>query len=341
MRSKRVAAPGFRDGYKMNVEQLAGWTPIRVYWQESSPMVDWCYSGEQRFIEPFFYQTIDRCLRNPFNMLFRHQTPIEMLGEWTEAHPGVPPTGFIFHLSRCGSTLMAQMLSALPQNIVISEAAPIDSILRARVDNQKVADDTRAEWLKWMINSLGQRRSGEEKNLFIKFDSWSILDLNIVRRAFPTVPWIFLYRDPVEIMVSQMRKRGAHVIPGGLEPELLGMDYSSILQMEPPEFCARVLAVVCDAALQHHASASARLINYCQLPDVVWSSLLDFFKVEYTAAEIDRMRDASQFYAKNPSLQFMADGELKDREASQQVREMSDRWIKPLYERLEAIRLSL
>ena len=33
-------------------------------------------------------------------------------------------------MSRCGSTLVSQMLAALPQNIVISEAAPIDAVVQ-------------------------------------------------------------------------------------------------------------------------------------------------------------------------------------------------------------------
>ena len=38
------------------------------------------------------------------------------------AEPGIDPTGFIFHLARCGSTLVSQMLAALPEHIVLSEA---------------------------------------------------------------------------------------------------------------------------------------------------------------------------------------------------------------------------
>ena len=325
----------------MQVDQLAGWTPVRLYWQQSSAMVDWCYSGERRFTDPFFDQTIGQCMSHPFNVLFRHQTPIDILGEYHEARPGLPPTGFIFHLSRCGSTLLSQMLAAMPQNVVISEAASIDMVLRARVSNHGVTDETRAAWLRWMISALGQRRSGEENYFFIKFDSWSILDLGSISHAFPGVPWIFLYRDPVEVMVSQLKRRGAHMVPGVLEPELLGMDYASALRMQPVEFCARALAGICAAALRHHNSGGAMFVNYRQLPDVAWSTLLDFFRVEHTAADIDRMRHVSQFNAKNPSLQFVDDAASKNGEASREAREMASEWIMPLYERLEAIRLSI
>ena len=91
----------------------------------------WCYLGEDRFVAPFFEQTISRHSRTPFNLPFPHVTPLAALAELQAADPGLPPTGFIFHMSRCGSTLVAQMLAALPQNIVISEAGPVDAVLHA------------------------------------------------------------------------------------------------------------------------------------------------------------------------------------------------------------------
>lgn len=36
----------------------------------------------------------------------------------------VPPKGFIYHETRCGSTLAANMLAALPPSRVFSEAKP-------------------------------------------------------------------------------------------------------------------------------------------------------------------------------------------------------------------------
>jgi hypothetical protein len=36
------------------------------------------------------------------------------------------PDGFVFHMSRCGSTLVAQMLAVVPDHVVVSEAEPLD-----------------------------------------------------------------------------------------------------------------------------------------------------------------------------------------------------------------------
>ena len=106
---------------------MTGWIPFRVR-PGPRPMVDWCYLGQERFVAPFFSDTIERCLRQPFNQLFLRQAPIETLVERYRTHPGLEPTAFIFHGSRCGSTLMAQLAAALPETIAISEAPPVDPV---------------------------------------------------------------------------------------------------------------------------------------------------------------------------------------------------------------------
>src|SRR6185369_5327085 len=137
---------------------------------------------------------------------------------------GIAPQGFIFHMSRCGSTLVSRMLGSLPRSIVLSEAGPIDSVLRAGFRAPSLAEAEHVSWLRGMVSALGQRRAPDDNRLFIKFDSWSIVYLGLIERAFPEVPWLFVYRDPVEVMVSQMLRRGAHFVPGVIEPEIFGLD---------------------------------------------------------------------------------------------------------------------
>ena len=316
---------------------LAGWTPIRIYWQGRQPMVDWCYTDDARFADPFFDQTIERVLRKPFQLLFRHQTPLEVLGELGEAEPEVRPTGFIFHMSRCGSTLVSQMLAALPQNIVISEASPIDSVLRANWRDRHITDEERITWLRGLVSAFGRRTSGREEHLYIKFDSWHTLCLDLVRRAFPDVPWIFIYRDPVPVMASHRRMAGAQMIPGNLDPGFLGIEIAALADMSLDEYCVRVLERICSAALAHHDRA-ARFYNYRQLPAIVWSDLLDHFHVAYRAAELERMREVTRFDAKNPTLPFADDTAAKNRAATPGMRDLAERRLLPLYKQLESVR---
>ncbi|HYM01968.1 MAG TPA: sulfotransferase [Stellaceae bacterium] len=314
-----------------------GWAPIRIYPRDDGLWVDWCYLGEERFREPFFDATIDICLRSPFNQLFRPRTPIARLCALPPGAGAVPPTGFIFHMSRCGSTLVSQMLARLSQNIVISEASPIDAVVRSNEARPEVSDEQRVLWLRGLMSHLGQRRSGE-RNFFVKFDCWHVLELPLLRRAFPAVPWIFLYRDPVEVLVSQMKMRGAQMVPGIVTPALFKIDPVAAVQMPAVEYCARVLAAICDAALQNFSGGGGLLVNYRDLPQALTAAILPHFGVESAGADLAAMADAAAFDAKTPSLPFAPDAAAKIRAADDAVRAAAETWIAPLYAELEALR---
>ena len=320
----------------MNVTQLTEWTPARIHWERGYPLVNWCYLGHERFVESFFEQTIEKRLRTPFNLLFQHETILDTLIELQEAAPGIPPSGFIFHMSRCGSTLVAQMLAALPQNIVISEAGPIDAVLRTNWRDPRITPAQRIAWLRALLSVYARPRNGEQ-HFYVKFDSWHTLELPLIQQAFPDVPWIFLYRDPVQVLVSHQKQRGGQMVHGLLPPQWLGLDQSSMGAVSLDEYNARVLKRICQAALQHH-NDRARLINYQQLPAAVWAEIAVHFGAGYSAADLDAMQMAAQFDAKNPGMNFAADSLDKERAATADLRQLADHWLMPVYDALETQR---
>jgi gluconate kinase len=320
------------------MKDLSGWTPARVYWQDSRPMVDWAYLGNCRFTEPFFTQTIDRCVRRPADLLFRHQIPLAELGIIAGSRPSLPPTGFIFHMSRCGSTLISQMLAAAPENIVLSEAGPIDLILRAHFRNPEISDEQRVQWLRWMVEALSWQRHESEKHVFIKFDCWHTLFLPLIQRAFPAVPWIFVYREPLEVMVSQLGRRGGHMVPGVLEPELFGWDLTATTQTTLNEYGARVLAKICGAALRQFPCGNAKLLNYHQLPEGIWPALMEHWQVKFSGGETARMMAASRMDAKNPVIPFTPDSDPKRAAATPELRSLTHQYLDAAYQKLESQR---
>jgi hypothetical protein len=321
----------------MDTSLLDGWIPMRLYWNAAQPMIDWCYLGNDTFSDPFFEQTIGECLRHPFNLLFRHQTPIEVLRQRCEEQPGLAPSGFIFHMSRSGSTLISRMLAALPQNIVISEARPIDVTLRAPLKYGPISEEELIAWLRWMVSALAQQRRGGEQHFFMKFEAWHMLALPLIRRAFPRVPWIFVYRDPVAVMVSQMTDRG-QVIPAGLHDTLFGNDAGLVAEMQTEEYYAMALGTICNAALMNQPDGGL-LINYSQLPDAVVGSISEFFGLNWTTAETEIMKSMTRTHSKEPTTVFQNDSNKKREQASDQVREATSRWLYPVYEELERTRL--
>lgn len=318
------------------IELFREWIPIRGYWRDAQAFVDWCFVGKDRLTEPFFDDSITKRLRKPFNQLFRHQTPLEFLRELNESSEGLKPDGFIFHLSRCGSTLVSQMLAALPQNIVISEAAPVDFVIRS----PEVSVERRIEWLQWMLNALGQKRSGEEKNFFVKFDSWSTLEIDLVRQAYPDVPWIFMYRNPVEIIVSQLRQRGWLMIPGAIREIMPELSLKEAARLPAEEYCARVLAKVCRSVANLIRRGEGLPVDYSELPGALNNKILKHFNVDFSENDAEKMFSATRFNAKHPNLDFSADTERKKKEASPAAIAAAERFVNPFYEEFESIRKS-
>jgi len=323
----------------MNPEMLSGWVPIRCYWQNGRPLLDWCYLGNHRLTNPVFEYAIEHQLRNPFSLLFRHQTDFDALADLYESSPGLKPAGFIFHISHCGSTLFSRVLGALDHNIVISEPGVLEIAFRTHPRYRLFTDDQRITFMRWLINALGQKRLGNESGYFIKFESYAILDLPLIALAFPDVPWVFLYREPVPVMVSNLRERSGRSLPGAIDPAILGLDLQSVMSMRFEEYVAMTINRMCQAALSY-ANGKGLLINYTQLPDVIWSRVLPFFGLEYPSGDVDKMNAVSSFNAKQPDAKYVDDTEAKKRQASAFLLEMAEKWIVPVYQELEAKRLA-
>jgi hypothetical protein len=318
----------------LKTTDLKNWSPGRIYEDGGELRADWIYLGRKRFTEPFHDNTIDILLREPFNLLFRHQTPFALLGEMYETSKGLPPKGFIFHISRCGSTLVSQMLASLPKNVVISEASAIDKVIRA-----DVPDELKTNLLRWLVNALAQKRFPEEENFFIKFDSWSVLDLPLIEKAFPDVPWIFMYRNPVEVIVSNIRQPGAQMIPGAIGKIFPGLGLHEILRFPTEERFARTIAAFCSAALDSIGSERGMLVNYDQLPGAVTGAICRHFGAEFTEDEVAVMSGSSKFDAKSPQTTFSPDSTQKRKEASSDAVRFAALHADPLYDALETFRL--
>ena len=319
-------------------DDLEGWLPARLGAEtDGTVWADWCRLTTGALREPFFAETIDLCLRHPFNQLFLRRTPIARLGERFTERPGLTPAGFIFHMSRCGSTLVSRLLAGLPGSLVLSEPDPMHWILRGgSAPSRAVA----GEWLRWALAALAQPWSGQETRVFVKFDPWSMVDLPLIREAFPDVPWVFLYRAPLEVLVSNLRRRGTHTVPGVYGAALLGMDQARVRHMPPEEYCGRMLQAICDAAIRHHNLGRVLLVNFGELPGAVWDHILGFFGVACTEATRDELRRLSRFDAKRPAVSYIDDVAEKNRTATPLARQMAETLMMPSYRRLEALRAS-
>ncbi|MGA7673653.1 MAG: hypothetical protein WCA78_01245 [Rhizomicrobium sp.] len=314
-----------------------GWLPIHITLLHGQSCVDWAYFGQRQLTEPFFEDSIRGVLRKPINRLARYRTFLGDLPTWAEQHPGLQPSGFIFHMSRCGSTLVSQMLAADPRNIVISEASPIDAIARLDPSAFGLDDSKHAALLKATIGALGQRRAHHQTRHFIKLDSWHTLSLPLFRRAFPSVPWIFLYREPSEVLASQLRQRGIQTVPEYLSPIMFGLKPEDSL---PPDvYCARLLNRICEAALQPLSEGGGLPVNYTQLPQALWTMIMPHFDIECSDRDREIMLEKARYDSKMPTIEFSTDGDDRRQTIMASARPIAERYIGAAYRRLEVLRL--
>ena len=106
------------------------------------------------------------------------------------------------------------MLAELDGTVVVSEPPSIDRALREGGD---------AASLREAISDLAIAVAPGSR-LILKLDSWSVLDLDLLRATYPETPWVFLYRAPAEIITSHLRERGMQTVPGLLPSQLFGID---------------------------------------------------------------------------------------------------------------------
>jgi hypothetical protein len=310
---------------------LAGWTPIALEWDGSRPVIRWCFTEGVRFDDPLFDQTIDRCLADPFRLLFWRETELAELAEFASGSPGLEPAGFIFHMSRCGSTLLAQMLAALSPALVISEAGPIDSVLRG---DPGTPDERRVEQLRWMLSALGQPRGPEQNRLIVKLDAWAILQWPLIRRAFPDTPCVFVYRDPVEVVVSHLGHRGYHTIPGTLPADWFGLSERELRSLPGERYIAAVIGRLCEAALAPARAGQLTLVRYDRLRDGAPATVAPLFGIDIGPAERALFDRVAERDAKNSFVPFVADGADKRRRATAEVVAAVSQYAQPAYERL-------
>lgn len=315
------------------VTRSADWVPATIRWNGTNPMVHWCHLGDLRFTHPFFAQTIWHAMRHPFNLLFSHHTPLGALD--TESSE-LRVAGLIFHMSHCGSTLVSRMLAAIERNVVLSEPAPLDRVLKFPDRLPGLPQDELARLMRCVVAALGRKRHAAERDVFIKLDGWHFLLLPLFRRAFPDVPWIFLYRDPLEVLAALEVLPPGQMLPGAIDPILLGSDAKEIAAMTFETHSALALDRYFRLAIEHHRDGGL-LVEYGELPDAVCGRIFDHFGLRYAEAEIAAMRATAQFNAKNPGKPFQPDGEAKRRSASEEVRELA-RGLGPLHAELEALR---
>jgi hypothetical protein len=275
---------------------LANWIPYKLNFDENRPGCEWLYTGDLAFKEPFFDETIAKC--GPFNNR-RHKSvsSLELLPQWSNEIEHVPPSAFIFHVSRCGSTLASQLLALDDANIVLSEVPFFDAMLRA-------GKSIPQQLLKDAIAFYAPVKN-DRKRLFIKTDSWHVFFYKQIRELYPQVPFILLYRPPDEVVRSQQKRRGMHAIPGVIEPALFGFEENEVQQMNQDEYLGRVLEKYFQTFLNIlDRDAFAIPVNFKEGPIAMVEKIANVSGAPLGSMEMEKIKDRILYHAKYPKQVF-------------------------------------
>ena len=309
--------------------------PVRVFWREGRPQVDLALF-EGPVTDPFFDDTITLAFARPIAHLLREERPLEEL----EPSPpdSLPIRGFIFHMSRCGSTAVSQMLASLPDLLVISEPSCLDALLDPGLYGG-TGRDAQITALRTLVANLCRQRSPAQSGAILKLAPWHVLHLPLWLAAFPAVPWVFAYRDPKVVLAANMERTGGYFLPGALPPELTGLDLQPSQLSAPEVSMGRLLAQMMAAPVPYLGQGGL-LLNYEQLPGAVRTLVGPHFGIPIDAAAWHRMQDVANRDAKNPAVLFRDDSAAKLRRASPVTLGAADQFAVGPYGRLETLRLA-
>jgi len=245
----------------------------------------WADLGDQPFREWQFLYTIEHlAARGAIADAFMTDMDVllddALFGATGLEDDGVCPGGFVFHVSRCGSTLLAKALGRAPEHIMISQGGPLQRGFWAWLTDdwrrEAAATPETLALFRRLVLAMARRRRPEQQTSFVKFISWNVLYVDFIRQAFPDVPCLFLYRDPVEVIASVLRETTAALeVKGTREAAFLtGAPAQQTATMDDTSYLAHCYARYFEVALRA-ADKGLRVLNYTGLSPRTFPDILD------------------------------------------------------------------
>jgi hypothetical protein len=303
------------------------WLPVRAALHPTGLYFVLRQLAPEELKDAFLYETTGR-VAGPENIVHIATNEIG------KAAPGAAPAGLIFHVARSGSTLVSQMLKQHGGAVVYGEPLTVNEIL---VPPHKWPRGD----LVAALRSLGTAFAGHARGRYVlKFSSWNTLYCDILAEAFPESPWVFAYRNPLEVGVSLLRDG-----PGWFRDNQQASGHLSAL-VDPQgasrsreEYIARVYGASC-AAIARLDAGRGTLVPYETLPEAVWNQVAPHFGLPADEAVRDRMATVARTYSKAKSgddAEFIPDAASKQAAASDDLRRAIGAFAVPELERLRSL----
>lgn len=281
--------------------KLAGvWLPYR--YQPRLQRVHWLLPLGHA-TEPFQDEYISRCRQQLLlNQIIQPSTSLNTAWQQAENLADVQPAGFIFHLSRCGSTLISGCLSELKTTCVFSESP----LLTELILDGNLSPVEQQRYLRTLIN-LQAAAFINRPQMIIKWNAWDIFHWELIREIYPQVPTIFLVRNPAEILASHEHLTGRHMSG---DPALADLNPVFVAQSSDPGLFDRRVQIL--GSLLHEmnkkcSDQNAVVVDYRQLSARSLVSIVAFFGCVVDEFGFLKIQERMRFHSKTPGQVFVAD----------------------------------
>lgn len=313
----------------LSEDSFKNWIPYKLLRNNDDLKCEWLYVGDEPFLEPFFDSTIARCKQLPENFdHYKNVTALSTMLEWSAKVDAAEPAGFIFHVSRCGSTMVSQLLSMHTEHIVLSEVPFFDDILRM----PQIEKYTNAELFKGAVKLYSQKKTGSEKKVFIKTDSWHIRFHKEIREMFPEIVFLLLYRRPDEVVRSLNRAAGMHCVPQFIDPQFFGIPDKVVTIPDFYDYPVKVIGKYLETYLEVAATdPNLLLLNYNEGMLPIIEKIGNRVGIIFSVDEQAKMKERLLFQGKQPQLYFSPEPAIDT---------ISDKFsgLFELYDRIEKIK---
>jgi hypothetical protein len=291
----------------MQNQSLKNWVPYKLNFETEEMLCEWLFVGEKPFTEPFFEDTILVCKNFKENQnKYKSASSFEAITSFSEYTSYIKPTAFIFHVSRSGSTLLAQLLSLDIDNIVVAEAPFFDEILREiNISKFKFSMEEIIQTFRAALKYYGKKRNGNEQNYFIKLDSWHLMYFELIRKAFPETPFIFSYRKPDEVVKSHGKLPGLQAVPGLLQPTIFGIILNDELLVNHQKYTAILLEKYFEKMMEiSKIDKNTLFIDYADGIFTNIEHIETFLNLKIKESVKKQMEERTKFHSKKPTEVF-------------------------------------
>jgi len=274
--------------------------PTAIGFYENQPMFQWLEVENNRFLEPFFEDTLLRA-RCRHASLRRPRLPCLSTLDFVLERTAITQTPeiILFHTSRCGSTLLTQLFSELFDFQCLSEVPLLDQVLALR---NAYPESVILSLYRASVNLLTHRCS----RWVIKTDSWHLFHHAFVRACYPNTQYVLLYRDPRAVWKSHLKSPGRQSVPGMLTSGQLHDECSlTDTTLSREEYFARLMNAYLRCALRiKQESASTLLINYSEGVENMMKKLTGSIARALSETEWQAIQSRAAYHAKHPHQPF-------------------------------------